>query len=216
MDEASEPLVGTKPVHWRRRLLIIVVALLVVGLSVSTGIALHNRKLSQKDLALANRASAQAAHWKSESQRLQQSLQELQAKIAKSVGDLDNPRFVLWNACGSSHGCPIGPSPAQGGSFYVGGVPDTFEYHVGYRATVPVSVLVIPTSDYACWYAQSCLYGRNFWGHGPTNRLDDAVFRKAEGCADYLAMFWSNRAGTFYPHVSVVRHPATEPTGVCG
>src|SRR5207248_3178343 len=61
-------------------------------------------------------AVATAARWKSETREWQQSsrtyqgmlddvqsqMRDLQAKISSTVGDLNNPRFTLWNSCGAA------------------------------------------------------------------------------------------------------------------
>jgi hypothetical protein len=45
--------------------------------------------------------------------------------------------------------------------------------------------------------------------------LSGGVFHDAEGCAGYLAVFFSDQSGTLYPDVSIDRHPAAHSTGAC-
>jgi hypothetical protein len=134
----------------------------------------------------------------------------LRADIDSAVGSLEHPHFVLWNACeaGPVEGCELVP-----GHYYVGGVPDTFTYHVYFHATVPVTVWIMDTENYVCWTTGSCDY--RWWGWEDRTELSDGIFHEAEGCADYLAVWFSNDYGTLYPNVQVTRNPATHLTGTC-
>src|SRR5207245_2632203 len=73
-------------------------------------------------------------------------LTDVQTKIRDTVGDLDQPSFVLWSGCGDSPACPMEPLAPL-----VGSVPDTFTYEVNFTATVPVTVQIMPLSAYPCF-----------------------------------------------------------------
>ncbi|HEY7281151.1 MAG TPA: hypothetical protein VID47_06095 [Actinomycetota bacterium] len=136
-------------------------------------------------------------------------ISSLLGQIHSSVGDLHSPRFVLWDTCdGSTHGCPLTP-----GWVYVGGVPDTFTYHVNFHSTVPVTVRIMSTGDYVCWSTGTC---QAHWvGWDNRTKLTNGVFHDAEGCAAYLAVFTADQYGTFYPDIRITRNPAQIGTGVC-
>jgi hypothetical protein len=160
----------------------------------------------------------QVAHWKADSTKWQQDSDEyqgqlhgLQDQVSSTVGNLNNPHFVLWNSCGSGgpdEGCSLTP-----GYEYVGGVPDTFTYNLDFQATVPVTVRIMSTHDYVCWKAGYCA-AHWVWWQDRTN-VTGAVFHDAEGCAGYLAVFSSDEAGILYPDVSITRNPAPTATGAC-
>jgi hypothetical protein len=138
-----------------------------------------------------------------------QELTSLRDQISSSVGDLNNPRFVLWNSCGAdTDGCPLKP-----GFEYVGGVPDTFTYYVNFRATVPVTVRIMSTEDFVCRESGAC--SANSVGWDDQTSLANGVFHDAEGCAGYLAVFTSDEHGTLYPDIRITRNPAPAPTGTC-
>jgi len=215
-----EPLKETKPVRlrWRRRLLIVFAAMAALTASTSVGVFLGVRHEDNHWIPLYSRAVTEVAHWKSDSQQWQRSsqqyqgqLQDLQRKIKASVGDLNNPRFVLWNSCsaaGPAAGCPLRP-----GHEYVGGVPDTFTFFVSFRSTVPVTVWIMSSSNFVCWETGNCAW--HAWGWQDRTSLHGGVFHDAEGCAGYLAVFFSDQTGTLYPDVSIARNPAAQSTGVC-
>lgn len=215
-----EALTEAKPVRlrWRRRLLIIFAAIVALTASTSVGVVLGVRHEDNHWTPLYGRAITDVAHWKSESQEWQQSsqqyhaqLQDLQTKITASVGNLKNPRFVLWDSCtaaGPAAGCPLRP-----GYEYIVGVPDTFTYYVSFRSTVPVTVWIMSAPNFVCWETGNCAW--HAWGWKNQTHLRNGVFHDAEGCAGYLAVFFSDQAGILYPDVSIVRHPAAQSTGVC-
>ena len=148
--------------------------------------------------------------YQQQSQAYQTQLRELQDAVDAAVGDLDHPSFSLWNACDPSPpGCPLTP-----GHEYVGGVPDTFTYHVNFRATVPVTVWIMDVNDFICWETRTCDWHAAAGWENRTS-LKDAVFHDAEGCAGYMAVFYSEESGVFYPDIRVTRNPASESTGTC-
>jgi len=167
---------------------------------------------------------AQASRWRRSSQGFQErsdtyqqqsrayqtKLENLEDAVDSAVGDLDHPNFSLWNACDpDASGCELLP-----GHEYVGGVPDTFTYHVSFRATVPVTVWILDVNDFVCWETRTCEWHAAAGWEDRTS-LDNAVFHDAEGCAGYMAVFVSDEAGTLYPDVRVTRNPAPQSTGSC-
>ncbi len=201
----------------RGKLTVVSVALALAA-STSVGALLGARHEANHWKPMYNNAVAAVRHWKTDSHEWQQrsdqyhgQLQDLQTKITSSVGNLDNPHFVLWNSCGAggpSAGCLLTP-----GYEYVSGVPDTFTYNVSFRSTVPVTVRIMTTHDYVCWKTGYCA-AHWVWWQDLTN-LHNGVFHDAEGCAGYVAVFSSKLPGTLYPDVSITRNPAPDPTGAC-
>jgi hypothetical protein len=226
----SVPLAGSaegKPARprWKKRLFIALVAIVVLAAGASLGALLGAQHEDHHWAPLYNQAVTEVAHWKSDSQTwhktsqgyLQSSqtyqgqLQDLQAKIGASVGDLNNPSFVLWNSCGAggpAAGCSLTP-----GYEYIAGVPDTFTYFVNFRSTVPVTVWIMSSSNFVCWETHLCAWKAVGWQN--QTDLQNGVFHTAEGCAGYFAVFFSAQSGTLYPDVRITRHPAAHPTGVC-
>ena len=195
----------------RRRLLVLFAVIVSLAAATAAGALLGVRYERNRWRPLYDRAATEAAHWKSDSGKWQAQLQDLQTNVRASVGNLDKPHFVLWNSCGAGGpdaGCPIRP-----GQPYVGGVPDTFTYFVSFRSTVPVTLGFMTPSEFVCWETRNCAW--HWWGWHNRTHLNGGVFHDAEGCAGYLAVFWSNQAGTLYPKVSITRNPAPHPTGAC-
>ena len=170
----------------------------------------HWESLYDQALGQVAQLESESASWKQSSEEFEDQLQDLQKDVEASVGDLDNPRFVLWNSCGAGPlaGCSLTP-----GYEYVGGVPDTFTYYLSFRSTVPVTVRIMTTHDYVCWKSGYCAAHWVWWEDFTT--LNNGVFHDAEGCGGYLAVFTSKQAGTLYPDVRITRNPSAVPTGAC-
>lgn len=192
-------------------LLVVVVVVLVVGLAAGFGGIQYGRQTEDAHWTpIYRQATTQLADSKARANELNSLLGQLQDKVKATVGDLDQPSFVLWNSCSANlaAGCPLRP-----GYFYVGGVPDTFTYEVNLTATVPVTVMIMSTRDFACWDTSSCVSHWVEWRN--RTELLRGTFHDAEGCAAYLAVFQSQQAGTLYPNIRVTRNPAAQATGVC-
>ncbi len=124
----------------------------------------------------------------------------------------------------------------------IGGVPDTFTYSPSYQATVPVGVFYLTLAQYVQFAdctsnsnalaRVSCVSGTYYQipqttslAHGSTvySCTPGATscvffsydFHLAEGCASYLAAFFSIQAGTIYPDQTITYNPATVGTGAC-
>jgi hypothetical protein len=211
---AEEP---RKRARWGRRIIVIFSGLLLVAGAATAGafFGIHRERGhwqplyrgAVKDIA---RWKADSTRWQAKSERYQGLLKSLQTRVSASVGDLENPHFILWNSCtsdGPAAGCRLTP-----GQEYIGGVPDTFTYNLSFHADVPVTVWILSSQNFVCWETHNCAWH----GIGWQSRTDlDAVFHDAEGCAGYIAVFTSPQPGTLYPNVSVTRNAAPQPTGVC-
>lgn len=201
----------------RRRLLVIFAVIVSLVACTGAGAFLGVRHEENHWRPLYDRAVTEAAHWKADSEKwqaqtqdLQEQLQDLQKRVTASVGNLNKPHFVLWNTCGAgpAAGCPLGP-----GREYVVGVPDTFTYFVSFRSTVPVTVWIMSAPNFICRETGKCPW--HGWGWRNRTRLNGGVFHDAEGCAGYLAVFFSDQAGILYPDVSITRNPSPQSTGAC-
>jgi hypothetical protein len=234
VDEPGEVPTETKPARrrWRKRLLVSFAMIVVLAAVTGVGAFLGARNEDHHWIPRYDIAVAEVAHWKSDSHTkaveaetsqessrkwqassdmYQGQLESLQAKIKTSVGNLSNPRFVLWNSCGAGGafaGCSLTP-----GHEYVGGVPDTFTYIVNFTSTVPVTIWIMSTSNFVCWETRLCAWTAVGWEDRTV--LSNGIFHAAEGCAGYIAVFFSTQFGTLYPDVRVTRRPATHSTGVC-
>jgi hypothetical protein len=150
---------------------------------------------------------------KARSRDYQSRLVNLRAEVKASVGNLRHPSFGLWTGCGDS-GLPDAGCPLLPGSAFVGGLPDTFDYFVSFRSTVPVTVWIMAVEDFVCWATATCDWHPVAEWKNRTE-LTNGVFHEAEGCAGYLGVWVSEQTGILYPDVRVVRNPASHPTGVC-
>lgn len=142
--------------------------------------------------------------------RLSGRMTRLQGQIAREIGDIDHPHFTLWNACeqDTKAGCALTP-----GHEYIAGVPDTFTYHVAFRSTVPVTVWIMSAPNFVCWETSNCAWHARGWED--RTRLTNGIFHEAEGCAGYIAVFFSDQAGILFPDVTITRNPADRVTGAC-
>jgi len=151
----------------RRRLPIIVALLVALIVGAVTGAAIgirhedsHWTPMYDQAVADYQGATAEVEQWKTASQQARQTseryqgrLEVLQKRVSSSVGDLNNPHFVLWNSCGAG---PLAGCALQPGNEFVGGVPDTFTYNVSFRSTVPVAVRIMSAHDFVCWETGNC------------------------------------------------------------
>ncbi len=203
-----------------KKVLLVLMAFLFLGAGIVAGTLsrdTHWRPLYRSAMADAAHWEAQSQSWEQKSrtfqtsgEQTQEQLDDLETKIKSTVGSLDSPHFLLWNSCGSAPttGCPLTP-----GSHYVGGIPDTFTYHVAFRSTVPVTVRIMSIHDYVCWDTGLCPSHWVWWQN--VTHLRDGVFQLSEGCGSYVSVITSEQSGTLYPHISATRDPASAPTGAC-
>jgi hypothetical protein len=136
---------------------------------------------------------------------------DLQNQIQKLKIQTSNPTLTQWTGC--SQPCYMTP-----GNWRVGGVPDTFDFNVSFTASVQITVYIITFQGYVqfanCAGSISCV-NSTYTQYGPATSIHSSVFKLAEGCSDYVAVFQSTTTGLIYPDVSVTYNPAPTTTGVC-
>ena len=125
------------------------------------------------------------------------------------------PYTVIWNACGGgpSQGCSMSAN-----GWREGGVPDTYDYFVTFSSNVNVTVYFFTLGQFVqyavCNGDLSCVSGAVYSIPASTSQ-QDAPFKLAEGCADYVAIYVASGTGTMYPSVSVKQNSAGAATGYC-
>ncbi|HZY94919.1 MAG TPA: hypothetical protein VFE98_08720 [Candidatus Bathyarchaeia archaeon] len=124
------------------------------------------------------------------------------------------PYQPLWNSCGtSSRVCTINST-----GWREGGVPDTFDYFVTFTSTVPVGVYFLTLPQYMqfayCNGRISCVSG-SYDRIDATTSIQSSVFKLAEGCADYVAIYHSTSNGEMTPDIRIASNPYPAPTGIC-
>ena len=122
---------------------------------------------------------------------------------------------TIWNACGAS--------PSQGCSMSANGwregtIPDTYDYYVYFTSNVSITVYFLTLGQFVqyrvCNGDVTCLSG-SYDSLPPTTSQQTTVFRLAEGCGDYVAIYVASATGIMKPIVSVDYNPAPSPTGYC-
>lgn len=135
-------------------------------------------------------------------------------ELASTKAELEHPSLVIWNV----------PQTIKGPTWWlVGGVPDTFTYHLHATSTGPMSVSILTLDDYAAaaqciangGYANYCMHHSGSVIGWMSKTAVDYDFHLAEGCADYVSVFTSNTTVTVHPNVSVTYNPASTTTGAC-
>ncbi len=121
---------------------------------------------------------------------------------------------LLWNSCG---GYPYSCSMNSTG-WREGGIPDTFDYSVTFTSNVPVTVYFLTLPQYMqyayCNGRISCVSGA-YNMTSPSMSIQNLVFKLAEGCADYVAIYQSTGSGSMSPTIKIARNSYPAPTGVC-
>jgi len=122
---------------------------------------------------------------------------------------------TIWNACGAS--------PSQGCSMTANGwregtIPDTYDYYVYFTSSVNITVYFFTLGQFVqytvCNGDVSCVAG-SYDSLPATTSQSTTVFRLAEGCGDYVAIYVASASGIMKPIVSVDQNPAPSPTGYC-
>ena len=122
---------------------------------------------------------------------------------------------TIWNACGASpsQGCSMTPNGWREGT-----VPDTYDYYVYFTSNVSITVYFFTLGQFVqyrvCNGDVSCISGA-YDSLPPTTYQQTTVFRLAEGCGDYVAIYVASASGIMKPVVSVDQNPAPSPTGYC-
>ena len=166
---------------------------------------------------------------------LSQQVQQLNLQTAR-------PTLTEWGCSGT---CQLSNGNAwamDATGARIGGVPDTFTYSASYQATVPVGVFYLSLAQYV-QFANcssntdatariSCVTGTYYYISQTTSLAHASSvysctvgatscsflsndFHLAEGCASYLAIFYSTQAGTIYPDQTITYNPASVGTGAC-
>jgi hypothetical protein len=155
-------------------------------------------------------------------QNLADQLNKVQANLTATLGELAttqaelaHPNLTIWNV----------PQQLTGPmELLVGGIPDTFTYHLVASSTGPMWVSILTLEQWA--KANECVdYGvavTHYCMHhsGAVMTWEDVTsvnydFHLAEGCADYVSVFTAASPVTVTPNVSVTYNPASSATGAC-
>jgi hypothetical protein len=185
----------------------VVVVLAVVALA---GVFLGEHRKNAQWQSRFDQAVATSSRWENEAEKYrdasatyQSDLQNLRTRVQIAVGDLNHPRFVVWNT-----------SETLDASHYLfGSIPDTFSWTLTARSTrYPIKVLVMTSHDYACWYTNACPARWRYWG--PSRQIS-AGWDAARGCAGYVFVITTTGPTTVIPKESIKRDPAARTTGAC-
>ena len=175
----------------------------------------------------ANQATIRALNTANQSltgrtQNLQDQLTVTQGKLTASQAQVDSlsaelkhPTLGVWNVPMTLH---------NSSEFLSATVPDTFTYHLKLKASGPMSVSILSTSQFKD--AILCVYngrGNTNWcmhhsgaAHGELGVTSvDYDFSLAQGCAAYLTVITAPSQVTVTPDVSVTYNPAPAATGSC-
>ena len=145
----------------------------------------------------------------------QTTLTASQAQVTALQNDLKHPTLGIWNVKQNLHG---------GTDYLVGGVPDTFTYHLKVTSTGPMSVSILSFQQFAAAIdcvqvgrgnTNFCMHHSGTYGNWSNVTTVDFDFHDAEGCAGYMSVFTSAGPVVVSPDVSVTYNPAPKGTGVC-
>jgi len=125
------------------------------------------------------------------------------------------PYTTIWNSCGGPPGA--GCNMTSNG-WREGTVPDTYDYFVSYTSTVPIRVYFFTLGQFVqyavCNGDITCVSG--YYASLPAaTSQSNAVFKLAEGCADYVAIYVASSTGVMYPNISVKQGSGGIITGYC-
>ena len=122
------------------------------------------------------------------------------------------PGPTIWNSCGA------GSCGMQTNGWREGTVPDTYDYFVSFTSNVSITVYFFTLGQFVqyavCNGDLSCVSGSFVTLSGTTNR-QNTVFKLAEGCADYVAIYIASTNGVMTPNVKVAQNAAPYATGYC-
>jgi hypothetical protein len=185
----QQPPVSTGPYKVVIGVLLIVVVLLGIGIYESA--AGHFPLGGAYRYALANPPNAQS--------------------IQPPLSSTPPPATTIWNSCGA-------PCSMQPNGWREGTVPDTYDYFVSFTSTVPVTVYFLTLGQFVqfavCNGDLSCVSGSYAYLPAATSQ-SDAVFKLAEGCADYIAIYVSSANGVMTPNIQVAQNAYPNATGYC-
>jgi hypothetical protein len=190
--------------------LAILAILVVVLASAGIGAIVGARSQENHWKPLYNRAVADAAHSKAESEKSQAATREykddllsLQKEVKASVGNLEHPEFTVWNV----------PQSLDAGHYLFGSVPDTFRWNLDIRSTrSAIKVHIMTSANFACWYTDACDSHWRYWG--PSRHIN-ASWDAGRGCSGYVFVITSTGPTTVIPRETIRHDPAHKGTGTC-
>ena len=99
-----------------------------------------------------------------------------------------------------------------------GTVPDTYDYFVSFTSNVSIAVYFLTMGQFVqfavCSGNLNCVSGAYAY-IPPATSQQNAVFKLAEGCADYIAIYVSSASGVMQPNVRITQNSAGYATGYC-
>ncbi len=132
-----------------------------------------------------------------------------------SITPTASSQTITWNTCGTG---PNQPCSITAPGWREGTVPDTYDYYVTFTSTVTITVYFFTLGQFVqfavCNGNLSCVSGYYVYLPASLSQQNN-VFKLAEGCADYVAIYISSANGTMTPNVGVATNPYNGPTGYC-
>jgi zinc-ribbon domain len=125
------------------------------------------------------------------------------------------PYIPIWNSCGGppGSGCNMTSNGWREGS-----VPDTYDYFVSFTSTVPIQVYFFTLGQFVqftvCNGDINCVSG-SFSSIPASISQSNVVFKLAEGCGDYVAIYAASSIGVMHPDIRVIQNAAPFITGYC-
>ncbi len=221
---------------------ILIITLIILSLVLGTTTAYYygqsnnlsqQNALLQSNLAeLQSKANSYYSSWQgtqNQNHDLQSQISNLQVQnnyLSTQVQRLNlqaaNPTLSLWGCAPSCQTSSANAWSMSPGGWREGGVPDTFTYLPQYTSTVAVGMYFLTLQQYVQFY--NCPYSTDattritcisgtYTYYSPTTSLN-GIFHLAEGCASYVAIYYSTQSGTIYPNVQVTYNPGPL-SGVC-
>jgi hypothetical protein len=194
--------------------LLIALGLLLAVTWVGGGYALYY--VIRADDGWSKKAAAEAVQLADASRKYAQLQSEKTAvdqQLQATKSDLRHPTLGIWN---------VNATIADSTSYLVGGMPDTFTYHLVFTSDAPVTVTYMTSHDFAAAIrcvelgngsSHACLGAAGKGWQNVTSLNVD--IHEAEGCADYMVIFTAAGPATVHPDVSVTYNPAPAATGAC-
>ena len=141
-----------------------------------------------------------------------------QSIVPPNTLDASPPYTLIWNSCGGgpSQGCTMSPN-----GWREGGVPDTYDYFVSFTTSssnVSITVYFFTLGQFVqyatCNGDLGCVSGSVYSLASAASR-QNSIFKLAEGCGDYVAIYVSSGTGILYPSISIKQNAAPYTTGYC-
>ena len=225
-----------------RSLIILLIAILALSgalvQSYTQNAVLHsqNTDLQSRLTILQNEAIyyyAQSQTYKNQDGQLISQVSSLQAQntyLSTQVQQLNlqtaRPTLTEWGCSGTCQMSNGNAWAMDATGARIGGVPDTFTYSPSYLQFADCSNNADASSRISCvtgtYYdvlrTSSLVHDSGVYSCTPGSAsctFFSYDFHLAEGCASYLAVFFSTQAGTIYPDQTITYNPASVGTGAC-